>query len=154
MANRLQPFSVAPDAYKALMTLDVYVTGSGLPVNIVDLVQTRASQMNNCAFCIDAHVKKALDAGQDPQRLHLLAAWRDSSLFNQKERAALAWCEAVTTVADGPVPDEVYSAALEHFSPAELVRLTIAVAAINAWNRVGVGFRLVHPTGMDARLTA
>lgn len=154
MSQRLQPFSAAPDAYRALMALEAYVHASGLPVGIVDLAQTRASQINNCAFCIDTHVKKALDAGEDPQRLYLLAAWRDSSLFNAQERAALAWSEAVTTVSQGPVPDDVYAAALEHFTEAELVRLTVAVATINAWNRIGVGFRLDHPRGLDARLVA
>jgi AhpD family alkylhydroperoxidase len=154
MPRRLQPFSAAPDAYKSLMALEKYVLGCGLPGEIIDLVQTRASQINNCAFCIDTHVKKALDAGEDSQRLHLLAAWRESSLFNARERAALAWSEAVTTVASGPVSDEVYAAALEHFSEADLVRLTVAVAAINAWNRVGVAFQLDHPQGMDARLLA
>jgi AhpD family alkylhydroperoxidase len=154
MSRRLQPFSAAPDAYKSLMALETYVLRCGLPAEIVDLVQTRASQINNCAFCIDTHVKKALDAGEDAQRLHLLAAWRESSLFSARERAALAWCEAVTTVASGPVPDEVYTAALEHFSEADLVRLTVAVSAINAWNRIGVAFRLDHPHGMDARLLA
>lgn len=154
MSQRLQPFSVAPDAYKALMVLETYVQGAGLPMNIVDLVQTRASQINSCAFCIDTHVKKALDAGEDPQRLYLLAAWRDSSLFNEQERAALAWSEAVTRVSEGPVSDDVYAMALEHFTEAELVRLTVAVAAINVWNRFGVGFQLAHPRGIDARLVA
>lgn len=154
MSHRLQPFAAAPDAYKALMTLEAYVHGSGLPVAIIDLVQTRASQLNNCALCVDTHVKKALDAGEDSQRLHLLATWRDSSLFDPRERAALAWSEAVTMVAAGPVPDDIYAAALEHFSEAELVRLTVAVAAINAWNRFGVSFQLAHPRGMDARLGA
>lgn len=154
MSHRLQPFSVAPDAYKALMVLETYVQGAGLPMNIVDLVQTRASQINSCAFCIDTHVKKALDAGEDPQRLYLLAAWRESSLFNEQERAALAWSEAVTRVSEGPVSDDVYSMALEHFTEAELVRLTVAVAAINVWNRFGVGFQLEHPRGINARLVA
>ena len=152
MSPRLQPFSAAPDAYRSLLTLEKYVHGCGLPTEIIDLVQTRASQINNCAFCIDTHVKKALDAGEDPQRLHLLAAWRDSSLFSARERAALAWSEVVTTVASGLVPDAVYTEALEHFGEADLVRLTVAIAAINAWNRIGVAFRLDHPQGMDARL--
>ena len=154
MTRRLQPFSAAPDAYKSLMALEKYVQGCGLSGEIIDLVQTRASQINNCAFCIDTHVKKALDAGEDAQRLHLLAAWRDSSLFSARERAALAWSEAVTAVASGPVSDLVYTEALEHFGEADLVRLTVAVAAINAWNRIGVAFRLDHPQGMDARLLA
>ena len=154
MSPRLQPFSAAPDAYRSLLALENYVHGCGLPEEIIDLVQTRASQINNCAFCIDTHVKKALDAGEDPQRLHLLAVWREASLFSARERAALAWSEAVTTVASGPVPDVVYTEALEHFGEADLVRLTIAVTAINAWNRIGVAFRLDHPRGMDTRLLA
>jgi AhpD family alkylhydroperoxidase len=154
LSHRLQPYAVAPDAFKALIALETYVQGSGLPMSIIDLVQTRVSQMNNCALCIDTHVKKALDAGEDAQRLHLLAVWRDSPLFDARERAALAWSEAVTMVAAGPVPDEIYAAALEHFSEAELVRLTVAIAAINAWNRLGASFQLVHPQGMDARLVA
>jgi AhpD family alkylhydroperoxidase len=136
------------------MHLENYVRDCGLPTTMIDLVQTRVSQINGCAFCIDTHVKRALDAGEDPQRLYLLAAWRDSPLFDAKERAALAWGEAVTTVSQAPVSDDVYATALEHFSEAELVRLTVAVGAINIWNRFGVGFRLNHPRGMDARLVA
>lgn len=154
MTLRLQPFSTAPDAFKAMMALENYVHGCGLPPTILDLVQTRASQINNCAFCIDTHIKAAMDRGEDSQRLHLLSAWRESSLFNPQERAALAWAEMVTRVADGPIADDVYATALEHFSAAELVRLTVAVCAINAWNRLGVGFQLEHPRGMDARLLA
>ena len=154
MSRRLQPFSVEPDAYKSLMALEKYVAGCGLSAEIVDLVQTRASQINNCALCLDTHVKKALDAGEDAQRLYLLAAWRESTLFSARERAALAWCEAVTTVASGAVSDEVYATALEHFNEADLVRLTVAVGAINLWNRIGVAFRLQHPQGMDTRLPA
>lgn len=154
MSRRLQPFSAAPDAYRSLLALEKYVQGCGLSAAIIDLVQTRASQINNCAFCIDTHVKKALDAGEDPQRLHLLTAWRESSLFSARERAALAWSEAVTAVASGPVPDDLYTEALQHFTEADLVRLTMAIAAINAWNRIGVAFRLDHPQGMDARLSA
>ena len=150
MVDRIQPFSAAPDAYKALMSLDGYVQGIGLSTVIVELVQIRASQINGCDFCVDIHQARALAGGEEQERLRMLSTWRDSSLFTGQERAALAWSEAVTSTASGKVPDDVYLTCLENFTAKELVQLTMAVAAINVWNRFGVAFELKHPAQANA----
>jgi AhpD family alkylhydroperoxidase len=151
MSPRLNPVAVAPDAYKAVLALEKYVRGSVEP-HLLHLVKLRASQINGCAFCIDMHVKEALDGGEDPQRLHLLSVWRESPLFDDKERAALAWTEAVTLLAETGVPDEAFEALGGHFSEAEIVNLTVAISTINVWNRFAVSFRTPHPVGMDMRV--
>jgi AhpD family alkylhydroperoxidase len=109
----------------------------------VELIEIRASQINGCAHCLDMHSRNAREAGESEERLYALAAWQESPLFSPRERAALAWTEAVTLVAETRVPDEVYATALQHFSEQELVDLTIAVVAINGWNRLAVAFRRV-----------
>lgn len=150
MVDRIQPFTAAPDAYKALMALDGYLQGIGLSPALVEMVQTRSSQINGCEFCVQIHWARALQAGEDQQRLRMLSMWRDSPLFTGPERAALAWGEATTVIASGRIPDDVYSACLEHFTAKELVQLTMAVAVINVWNRFGVAFELKHPAKADA----
>ena len=150
MVDRIQPFSAAPDAYKALMSLDGYVQGIGISAGIVELVQIRASQINGCDFCVEIHRARALAGGEDQERLRLLSTWRDSSVFTAPERAALAWSESMTSIASGGVPDDVYSTCLENFTANELVQLTMAVAVINVWNRFGVAFELKHPARADA----
>ncbi|SDB53299.1 alkylhydroperoxidase AhpD family core domain-containing protein [Belnapia rosea] len=111
----------------------------------MELVKTRASQINGCAFCIDMHGRNAMKTGETPLRLLLLSAWRESSLYTAQERAALAWTEAVTLLPQTAAPDADYAAAAEHFSPAELMSLTTLIGMINLWNRLAVGFRLQHP---------
>ena len=120
-----------------------YVRNSGLDHRLVELVDIRASQINGCAHCLDMHTRMARENGESEARLHALAVWRESPLFSPAERAALAWAEAVTLVAESRVPDDVYRAALEHFTEQELVDLTVAVVAINGWNRLAVAFRRV-----------
>ncbi len=148
---RLNPFKAAPEAYKAVLGLEKYVRGS-VDKMLLHLLKLRASQINGCAFCVDMHVKEALDDGEDPQRLHLLVAWRESPLYTEKERAALAWTESLTNLARTGAPDADFDALRPHFSEAEIVNLTVAIAAINVWNRWAVGFRSQHPLGMDKRV--
>jgi len=150
---RLNPYQAAPDAMQALGALENHVRNSGLEPSLIELVKTRASQINGCAFCIHMHTRDARARGETEERLYLLDAWRESPLYTERERAALAWTEAVTLVAQTHVPDAVFGQARQHFAEDELVELTLLVATINAWNRIAISFRSVHPT-KDARAAA
>ncbi len=141
MKPRLNAYQVAPDTIKALMALESEVRGSGLEQSLIELVKTRASQINGCAFCINMHTQDARKHGETEQRLYLLSAWRESPVYTDRERAALAWTEAVTLVAETHVPDDVYENVRAQFSEAETVNLTMLVATINAWNRLAISFR-------------
>lgn len=145
MKPRLNPYQAAPDAMKSLAALDAYVAGNGLEPALIELVKTRASQINGCAFCIHMHTRDARARGEIEERLYLLNAWRESPLYTERERAALAWTEAVTLVSQTRVPDAVFDDVRKQFTEAELVNLTHLVATINAWNRIAIGFRSVHP---------
>jgi len=145
MKPRLNPYQAAPDAMKAVAALETYVKGSGLEASLIELIKMRASQINGCAYCLDMHARDARAKGESEQRLYLLDAWRESPLYSDRERAALAWTEAVTLGSQTRVPDEVYEEARRNFSEEELVKLTVAVATINAWNRIAISFRAVHP---------
>jgi AhpD family alkylhydroperoxidase len=130
-----------PDAYKAMLTLSQAVAKTGLAPQLVDLVNYRVSQLNGCAFCLDMHAKDLRARGETEQRLYMISAWREApQLFSDRERAALAWAEAVTRLEDQQVPDSVYSLASQQFSEAELTQLTLAIVAINGWNRFNVAF--------------
>jgi AhpD family alkylhydroperoxidase len=142
MEQRLDYPRLAPEAARAMYGLGTYLAGCGLEHALLELVKIRASQINGCAYCIDMHTKDARAAGETEQRIYALNAWRETPFFNERERAALAWVEAVTRIGDG-VPDELYAEARERFSEKELVDLTWAVAAINAWNRIAISFRSV-----------
>lgn len=146
MSARLDYAKVAPEALKAMHGLEKYVHDGLIESSVLELVKIRASQINGCAFCIDMHTKDARASGETEQRLYALNAWRETPFFTQRERAALAWTEAVTQVADGHVPDEVYEFAQANFDERELVDLTLAVVAINGWNRLAVSFRKVPGT--------
>lgn len=146
MKARLNAYQAAPEAMKAVSALERYVQESGLEKSLIDLVKTRASQINGCAFCINMHTHEARTRGECEERLYLLDAWRESPLYTERERAALAWTEAVTLVAQTHVPDAVYEEARRFFSEEELVKLTVAITAINAWNRIAISFRTVHST--------
>ncbi|HEX8281940.1 MAG TPA: carboxymuconolactone decarboxylase family protein [Pyrinomonadaceae bacterium] len=146
MEPRIEYDKVAPGALKAMYGLEAYVRRSGLEPSLLELVKLRASQINGCAFCLDMHTKDARAAGETEQRLYLLGAWREAPFYTERERAALEWTEAVTLVADGHVPDDVYARAREQFNEAELVNLTMAVVAINGWNRLAISFRSVPGT--------
>lgn len=151
MQPRMNPYKTAPETYKALKALNDFVNGN-VDHKLLHLLKLRASQINGCAFCIDMHIKEALDDGEDLQRLNLLTAWRESPLYSDKERAMLAWTESVTLVSQTNVPDADYEAMRKHFSEAEIVNLTVAVGVINLWNRWSIAFRSQHPVGMDKRV--
>jgi AhpD family alkylhydroperoxidase len=138
---RLLPDKVAPDAYKALAALQAYVNKSGLEPDLLELVKLRASQINGCAWCIDMHTQNARVAGETEQRLYLLSVWRECPFYTARERAALAWTEAVTSIAAG-VPDDVFEMAVAEFGEDGLVKLNMAIIAINSWNRMNVAFRV------------
>jgi AhpD family alkylhydroperoxidase len=141
MKARLEYWKVAPGGFKALMGLESYLHESGLEAPLLHMVKLRASQINGCAYCIDMHWKDARAAGESEQRLYGLDAWGEAGYYTDRERAALAWTEALTRVTEGHVPDAVFEATRAHFTDKELADLTWAVAAINAWNRVAISFR-------------
>ncbi len=141
MTARIDLTKVAPGAYRAMLGLEKYIHECGLETSLLNLVKMRASQINGCAFCLDMHSKDARAAGETEQRLYLLNAWREAPFYSERERAALAWTEALTLIADRHVPDEVYDEVRQHFSEEELVNLSLAVVAINGWNRLLISFR-------------
>ena len=142
MAPRLNPFTASPAAMQPWIDLGKTIQNDGLEPLLKELVMMRSSQINGCAFCIDMHTKDARAAGESEQRIYALDAWRETPFFNERERAALAWTEALTRIGGG-VPDDLYADARRQFSEKELVDLTWSVAAINAWNRVVISFRSV-----------
>lgn len=141
MQERYNPFKTAPEAYRAMSGLQAYVNESTIEKRLLQLVEIRASQINGCAFCLAMHTNDARELGESDERMHLLNAWREAPIYSAREQAALAWAEAVTLVADGHVPDDVYEAARAQFSEKELVELTLAMVVINGWNRIMVAFR-------------
>ena len=147
MEPRLKADTIAPEAYKAVLQVQAYINHhSGLEPSLLNLIYLRASQINGCAYCIDMHTKDARALGETEQRLYELNAWRETPFFNERERAALAWTEALTLVAQTHVPDEVYQEARKHFTEHELVNLSLAVTQINVWNRLAIAFRAVPGT--------
>lgn len=143
MKQRLNYATVDPDALKGMMELEKYVHGSGLERPLYELVKTRASQINGCAYCLDMHTKDARKAGETEQRLYALSAWRETSFYTERERAALEWTEALTVISENDVPDGLYNLVHEHFNDKEMVALTMAIVAINGWNRLAISFRTV-----------
>src|SRR3954471_23606278 len=146
MTPRLaNPFKAAPEGMKAMMALEATLKASGLDPILLDLVKLRASQINGCAYCIHMHATDLRKRGESEMRLYMLSAWRESSLYNERERAALGWTEALTRLAETRAPDEDYDRLKAQFTEAEQVNLTLAIGAINVWNRLQVGFRAAHP---------
>jgi len=143
MESRLDYMDAAPKGIAALSRLEDYVRQSGLERSLVELVKLRASQINGCAFCIDMHTKDARLEGESEQRLYALSAWAETPFYTQRERAALAWAEAVTLIGNEGAPDALYEETRRQFSEKEVVDLTLAVIAINAWNRLAISFRKV-----------
>jgi AhpD family alkylhydroperoxidase len=137
-----------PDGMKALMALETAIKSSGLEPGLIELVKTRASQINGCAYCLQMHTRDARARGETEERLYLLSAWEESPLYTERERAALAWTDAVTLVAQTHVPDEVFETLREQFSDEEIAKLTLLVGTINLWNRMAISFRAVHPTNL------
>jgi len=143
MEERLNYGKVAPEAMQAMYALEHYVKNSGLELSLYELVKTRASQLNGCAYCIDMHTKDARKAGETEQRLYALNAWHETPFYTERERAALEWTEALTLISEDEVSDELYAEVRRHFSEKELVALTMAIVAINGWNRLAISFRTV-----------
>jgi AhpD family alkylhydroperoxidase len=143
MKARLDPRKAAPEAMQAMSNLHAYVGKCGLDHKLLELIKLRASQINGCAWCMDMHTKELRAAGEAEQRLYLLSAWRECSFYTDRERAALAWTEALTLLTESNVPDNVFALARTQFSEEELVKLTLAVVAINGANRINVAFRAV-----------
>lgn len=141
MQQRLDYKLASPEAFKAMLHTEAQVHRSGLEPTLLELVKTRASQLNGCAWCLDMHTRDARALGESEQRLYLLTAWRDAPCYSARERAALAWTEALTTLPAHGVPDELYADARRHFDEKALVDLTLAIIAINGWNRMNVAFR-------------
>lgn len=144
--SRLDYATLAPEAIAALRRLEAYVRQSGLEKPLLELVKLRASQINGCAYCIDMHTKDARAAGETEQRLYALSAWEEAPFYTERERAAMAWTETVTLVSETHIPDEAYEEVRRHFSEKETVDLTLAIVAINGWNRLAIGFRAVPGT--------
>lgn len=146
MKARLNYFAAAPATMQAMLDLESSVVESGLEHSLIELVKTRASQINGCAYCIHMHTRDARAHGESEERLYLLSAWRESPLYSDRERAALEWTEALTLVAETHAPDSAYEQLKAHFSDEEQVKLTLLIATINAWNRFAIGFHSIHPT--------
>jgi AhpD family alkylhydroperoxidase len=143
-------YQAAPDTIKALTALEAQVQASGLEQSLIELVKTRASQINGCAYCINMHTQDARKNGETEQRLYLLDAWRESPVYTDRERAALAWTEAVTRISETHAPEDVYAEVRAQFSEAEAVNLTLVIVTINAWNRIAISFRFVPPARAKA----
>src|SRR5579859_2453545 len=146
MKPRIVYREVAPGVMEALSGLERYLAKCGLEPSLLELVKLRASQINGCAYCIDMHTKDARARGESEQRLYALSAWRETPFYTERERAALAWTETLTLVTDGHAPDGVYESVRRQFTEKELTDLTLAIVAINGWNRFAIGFRAVPGT--------
>ncbi|HEY8932526.1 MAG TPA: carboxymuconolactone decarboxylase family protein [Rariglobus sp.] len=145
MKQRIDYYAASPETLQAMLALEEQVKAHCFDPALYELVKIRVSQLNGCAYCLDMHTHEARAAGETEARLHLLAAWRESPLYTRRERAALAWAEAVTLVATRGVPDDVFTEAAGEFNESELARLTLAINTINSWNRLAVSSRMVHP---------
>jgi AhpD family alkylhydroperoxidase len=141
MTVRINFAKTSPDGYKAMLSLSAYSRQAGLDAKLMELIKIRASQINGCAYCLDMHTKDARALGETEQRLYTLSAWRETVFLTERERAALAWTEALTDVADTHVPDELYEEVRRHFTEKELVDLSWAIVVINGWNRMAIAFR-------------
>lgn len=144
--ERFDYAKVAPGAYRAMAALEHYLHECGLEESLLHLVKLRASQINGCAYCLDMHWKDLKAIGESDQRLYELNAWEESPFYTDRERAALAWTEAVTKVSESRVADDVFESVRQHFSEKELADLTLAIATINAWNRLAISARTVPGT--------
>lgn len=141
MSSRINYYKASPEAVKAMMVLDNFVNKCGLERSLLDLVKLRASQINGCAYCVDTHCAEARKNDESERRLYAVAVWRETPFFTERERAALAWTEALTLLPETHAPDDVYQEVLKYFNEKETVDLTFAIVTINGWNRIAVGFR-------------
>lgn len=141
MEPRLNFYQASPEAVKAMMALEKAVDGLGIEPSLRELIKLRASQINGCAYCVDLHTREASQAGESERRLHAVCVWRETPFFTPRERAALAWTESITRLAETHAPEEDYAAMAAQFSPREVVDITLAINTINSWNRLAVAFR-------------
>lgn len=153
MQPRIDLTKAAPGAYRAMLGLETYLHQSGLEPKLLHLVKMRASQINGCAYCLDMHSKDLRSAGETEQRIYALDGWHEAPFYTDRERAALAWTEALTKITEGHVPDEVYEEVKPHFSEKELTDLSLAIVTINAWNRLSIAARVVPGTYQPPRST-
>lgn len=144
MKQRLNVSQVTPDLYAAVLALDTKVKQSGIDLDLLHLIKLRASQINGCAYCVDMHVKESLADGIPAQKLHLVSVWRESPLFDDRERAVLEWTESLTLIAQTGAPDSAYQAVRARFTEEQIAQLIVAIGTINIWNRIAVSSRLVH----------
>lgn len=151
MQPRVNFYQAAPDAYQAVAALEYYVQNSGIEKRHIHLLKLRASIINNCAYCVDMHTKEALHGGLSQQWINMVSVWKESPIFDAKERALLGWVDAVTNIAQTGAPDDAYEALKAHFSEEEMTKLTVAIGTINIWNRLCVGFRSQHPIDKPAQ---
>ncbi|MBA4099031.1 MAG: alkylhydroperoxidase [Rhodospirillum sp.] len=150
METRLNYLQIAPETMKLAVALESHLAKSGLEQSLYHLVKTRASQINGCAFCIHMHTRDARAHGETEERLYLLDAWRESPLYTERERAALAWTESLTHISETHAPDDVYEEVRKHFSEVETVNLTMLIGMINLWNRLAISMRSIHPVKKSA----
>lgn len=146
MQPRIDYEKASPKGLAAMLGMEHHVHASGIEPTLIELVKLRASLLNRCAYCVDMHTKVARSLGETEQRLHAVSVWEETPFFSNRERAALAWTEAVTLVSVDQVPDDVYELARQHFSEQELVDLTLTIVTINGWNRLAIAFRVVPGT--------
>ena len=146
MEQRLDFYKASPDAMKALIALEGAISKLGLEPQLLDLVKLRASQINGCAYCVDLHASDLRKKGETERRLYAVPVWRETPFFSPRERAALAWTEAITLLPQTRAPDTDFADVREHFSEREMVDLTLAIGTINTWNRLSVGFRKALPS--------
>ena len=154
MAQRLDWRRKPNPGVEAMTSVEAWLARSGLDPKLLELAKMRASQINGCAFCLHMHSEAAQRHGERLERLLLLDAWRESALFTERERAALAWVEALTRITDGHAPDDVYAEVRRHFTDDELIALSICIGMINAWNRLAIGFRATHPRDIPPSVAA
>lgn len=145
MENRIDYRSIAEQGYRQFLKVHKYVSESGLPDSLLHIIYLRVSQLNGCAFCVDMHYKDAVDCGVDPRKINCTVAWQDSPFFTSKERAALAWAESLTFIAATGAPSDVYRKVADEFDDKELADLSYAIALMNAFNRLSIGFRVQPP---------
>jgi AhpD family alkylhydroperoxidase len=151
MQPRFDFFKAAPDAYKAVAALENYVQHSGIEKRLIHLIKLRASIINGCSYCVDMHVKEARHTGLSEQWINLVSAWKESPVYDARERAVLGWVDSLTNVAQTGAPDDAYEPLKAHFSEEDMTKLTVAIGTINVWNRLCVGFRAQHPIDQPAK---
>lgn len=151
MTRRIAYYQVAPEGIKALQGADAYFKSSNIEPRLRALVELRTSQINGCAYCVDMHTRQAREHGETQQRLDCLCVWRETSFYDDRERAALAWTESVTNVSQTGIPDAAYEEVKKQFSDKDLVDLTLIISVMNAWNRIAIGFRQGPAKRSDAK---